>query len=294
MSLKNGYFIDFFVIIQLIVVKNKIAYIVLIVINYLLLGYESQALLNLIITKGNMNKIKTMMIAAIAIASFSSSLFAGSLGVGISMGIADVATSGKEVTTAGTVAGGAANTNNATAANDAVIGSAYVEYAFNDVSWGKEGNGITIGFNMTPGTAKLSRDVQERREVSAKDAATQGAQNEVYKAQAEINNLTQTYIELPIFSYVYAKFGVSSVDVNTLEQSTEDNGDTKAHGVYGGASLDGDVFGVGLKGMSGNLLWKVSYEETDFDTLSITSTTSNKITADIDTEVYGVSLGYRF
>ena len=43
-----------------------------------------------------------------------------------------------------------------------------------------------------------------------------------------------------------------------------------------------------------NLSWKVAYEIVDFDTLSLTSTTGNKITADLDTSELNFSLGYRF
>ena len=42
--------------------------------------------------------------------------------------------------------------------------------------------------------------------------------------------------------------------------------------------------------MCGNFHMKQS----DFDTLNLTSTTSNKISADIDTQQIALSVGYRF
>ena len=82
-------------------------------------------------------------------------------------------------------------------------------------------------------------------------------------------------------------------DVNTLENNTTN--DTKVQGTYGNTSLDGTNLGIGLKGVtSSNIVWKLAYEETDFDTLNLTSTTSNKIKADLDTEAVSLSIGYRF
>ena len=69
----------------------------------------------------------------------------------------------------------------------------------------------------------------------------------------------------------------------------------KAQGTYGNKTLDGTNLGVGLKGVtSSNIVWKLAYEETDFDTLNLTSTTTNKIKADLDTEAVSLSIGYRF
>ena len=82
---------------------------------------------------------------------------------------------------------------------------------------------------------------------------------------------------------------MSQIDVNTKESGASTTG------TYGNASLDGTNLGIGLKGVtSSNIVWKLAYEETDFDTLNLTSTTSNKIKADLDTEAVSLSIGYRF
>lgn len=81
--------------------------------------------------------------------------------------------------------------------------------------------------------------------------------------------------------------------MNTKESSTATNG-TAPTG-YGNTSVDGFNYGVGFKGVtSNNLTWKVAYEEVDFDEFSLTSTTGNKITADLDTKELNFSLGYQF
>ena len=83
---------------------------------------------------------------------------------------------------------------------------------------------------------------------------------------------------------------MSSIDVTTKETTNGTNG-----GTYSNASLDGTNLGIGLKGVTAsNIIWKLAYEETDFDTLNLTSTTSNKISANLDTSAISLSLGYRF
>ena len=92
---------------------------------------------------------------------------------------------------------------------------------------------------------------------------------------------------MPVYQSLYVKAGMSTIDVITKE-------DADHEGSYADASLDGFDLGIGFKGNYGAYVWKVAYEETDFDTLSLTSTTSNTISADIDTQQLAVSVGYRF
>ena len=86
---------------------------------------------------------------------------------------------------------------------------------------------------------------------------------------------------------MFVKLGLSQLDVITQE-------DADHEGSYGNTSLDGTNFGIGFKGLSGNYTWKVAYEATDWDELNLTSTTSNKITADLDVDELALSVGYRF
>ena len=80
----------------------------------------------------------------------------------------------------------------------------------------------------------------------------------------------------------------------SLTSVAKESGATTS-GTYGNKTLDGTNLGIGLKGVtSSNIVWKLAYEETDFDTLNLTSTTSNKIKADLDTEAVSLSIGYRF
>ena len=211
------------------------------------------------------------------------------IGIGISGAYHMIDASGTEKTTSGTVTGGAVNTNNAVAENKWVtIPSVYGEYSFDDASWAGEGNGITLGINYTFGSADVSDQVKSRAD-SAEDAAGSGSSGNVtYTAQAELENYIGYYIELPLYQSFYVKAGVSQIDVVTQE-------DADHEGSYGDATLDGVDVGFGFKGTAGsNYVWKVAYEQTNWDTLNLTSTTSNTITADIDTKEIALSLGYKF
>jgi len=218
----------------------------------------------------------------------SSAAMAGSYAIGAKLSNAFIDASGTETTTAGDVTGGAANTNSASVSNDMVlIPSIYAEYMLDSSVWGSEGNEITFGINYTFGEADVSDKVKRRQE-SAEDADGNGSSGSMtYDAQASIENYMNYYVEIPLASALYAKAGFSQLDVITEE-------DADHEGSYGNATLDGTNFGIGLKGMTGNYSWKIAYEVTDWDSLSLTSTTSNKIAADLDVDELSLSVGYRF
>ena len=163
---------------------------------------------------------------------------------------------------------------------------------FYNASWGAAGNGITFGASYTPGSADVSDKVLTGTDAETSITGTLNTVNNTRTrtAQAEVDKYYNYYIEVPVFKSIYVKAGMSSIDVSTLDTDTGSNA-----GTYGNATLDGTNLGVGFKGVtSNNIVWKLAYEETDFDTLNLTSTTSNTIKADLDTEVVSLSIGYRF
>ena len=92
-----------------------------------------------------MKKILITILATFALAGVS---HAGSFGVGVSGGIIQVEGSGTETTTAGTVAGGAKNTNSKDVDAASIIGSVFAEYEFD--------NGWALGYEHVPGSADVS------------------------------------------------------------------------------------------------------------------------------------------
>ena len=108
-----------------------------------------------------MKKILITILATFALAGVS---HAGSFGVGVSGGVVQVEGSGSETTTAGTVTGGAANTNSHSEKATSVIGSIFAEYEFD--------NGFTVGYEHVPGSADVS--AKHSRRDDAEDAAGSG------------------------------------------------------------------------------------------------------------------------
>ena len=152
---------------------------------------------------------------------------------------------------------------------------------------------------MTPGSADVSDKLKTRTDTStaaAKAGTTALDLGGTYSVNAAVDGFVNTYVEIPVYGMLYVKAGLSSLDVTTNET-------TASGSSYGDTSLDGDNYGVGLKGkFGGNLIWKAFYEETDFDQLKLTSTgnsttgisAANVVTADLDIKEYGLSIGYQF
>lgn len=245
-----------------------------------------------------MKKITNMLITAIAIACLSSSVFAidlPRLGFGATTQITGIDTSGTE--TDSNTTGVEASDTTAKVSNNAILVSYYAELSFGDVSFGSAGNGVTFGYQSVPGDADISAEKLTRNDIISVDAtagSTTGTSE--YNAAATVGGYETYYMELPILKALYVKVGQSSIDVTSKESKSTDGTAAKdATGTYGNTSVDGTNFGVGLKGItSSNIVWKVSYEETDFDTVNLTSSTGNKIKADIDTQSGNIALGYRF
>ena len=234
---------------------------------------------------------KIFLTIALALFSFST-LNAGGFSVGVKGSYIEIEASGTEADKDGTAD---TSTRTKSVENDAFIAAIYAEYSMDDASWGAEGNGITLGLEHIPGSASVSGDKFSRTdtELSITDTVNTTSNTVIRTASADVDNFNNLYLELPIYSSIFLRGGYTQVDVTTLE--TGDGGNSST---YGNETLDGVNLGIGIKGLSeGGLVWKLAYEQTDFDTLSINSSQSdkgNKITADLDTTEVNFSLGYRF
>ena len=186
-----------------------------------------------------------------------------------------------------TEGGGDAEVTSKSVSNNVYTGSVFGEYSFANAS--DADSGITFGVRYTPGSADVSDKVFSRTDTAVGTGVDGSSSGSVtYKAQAEIDNYMNYYLDIPLYQSMYVKAGWSQIDVNTKE-----SGGTNT-GTYGNATLDGINYGVGVKGENGNIIWKLAYEATNFDTLNLTSSTSNKIKADLDTSEVNLSVGYKF
>jgi uncharacterized protein YxeA len=196
--------------------------------------------------------------------------------IGVTGSYTMIDASGSEVETTGDT-----ETNKGSADNKVFVGSVFGEYSFANVSYAD--SGVTLGIRYTPGSADVSDNVKSRTDSNSEgDSAT-------YKAQAQLENYINYYLDIPLYKNIYVKAGYSQIDVKTQESVS-----TGTIGTYGDATLNGVNYGIGFKGENGNIVWKVAYEATNFETLNLTSTTDHKINADLDTEEVNLSVGYKF
>ena len=179
------------------------------------------------------------------------------------------------------------STRTKSVSNNVFTGSVFGEYSFANVSYAE--SGVTFGSRYTPGAADVSDKVFSRTDTADGLGGNGDSDGSVtYKAQAEVENYINYYLDIPLYKSMYVKAGWSQIDVNTKESGASTTG------TYGNTTLDGINYGVGVKGENGNIIWKLAYEATNFDTLNLTSSTSNKIKADLDTSEVNLSVGYKF
>ena len=169
--------------------------------------------------------------------------------------------------------------------NDVVFGSIFAEASRS------MGNGasITAGIDLIPMTAEFdSRSVSQS---SMKDTATKTTGTN--KGTVEVDRHVTLYIQ-PGFEVgngitVFGTLGYVSADVDSKIQSISSTNKTVSE------SLDGTKMGLGIRGEFGNdMFFKVEYAETDYDTISVTTSNDTKVTADIDSKGVGLSIGKSF
>jgi len=232
-----------------------------------------------------MKKIITLL----ALVLFASSAQAGSFGVGVTGNIAAIAAAGTEKDTNGaadTTDANGGSLRDATSSNNTFIGSVFAEYSMD--------NGFTFGVDYIPGSADVSSKKISREDVAVATALG-GAENDARTntAQAEIENHITIYAEVPLHAGMYVKGGYVEMDVNTLETSTLATAST-----YKNETVDGVLFGLGYKNSFGNNgYYKVEGSHTEFDTLVLSSSTTDKgntISADVDVTKITLAVGYSF
>ena len=223
--------------------------------------------------------MKKILLLTTALMFLTGVSYAGSFGIGASGSLTKVAADGKETTGAGTVTGGAANTNTKSVDEISIIGSIFLDYEFD--------SGIVLGFSHVPGSADVSGKKFSRTETAQGKSGTDADGSVTRTADAEVENFNTLYVEYPLGPY-YAKFGWSQLDVNTKENAVTDSG------TYGNTTLDGLTIGAGVNGSVGDFFTKTSVEYTDFEDLKLNSTTNNKIEANLDVLEFKIAVGKRF
>jgi len=233
-----------------------------------------------------MNKIKTMLVAVVAITFISTYAFAGSIGFGVTGSLAAIGAVGSE--TEGTVTD--TSPTDASAHNNAYIGSLFAEYTMDG------DHGMTFGVDWIPGAADVNDKTVSRTdtELSQTSEEKETTASVTRTAQATIDSHMTYYAELPVHAGTYVKLGWTQMDVNTKESFAGTKG-------YGNTSVDGVMYGVGYKVASdSNWYYKLEGTHTDYDSFTLnevnqsTGSAQSSITADLDVTKATFALGYKF
>tara|TARA_Y100000590_G_scaffold286564_1_gene322412 strand:+ start:541 stop:1248 length:708 start_codon:yes stop_codon:yes gene_type:complete len=157
----------------------------------------------------------------------------------------------------------------------------------------ENGFGIALGGAAYPGTAEIG----DKARTDVDTVVSSDDDDGTYKAKAEVSNLMEIYLA-PMFMIndnagIFVKGGMARIKVQTLEAIAfgEDSS------TYGDETVNGTVWGAGIRLQSDSgIFMKAEYNDVDFDTVTLTSSTGNqnKIDADPSLESVMFSVGYKF
>ena len=166
--------------------------------------------------------------------------------------------------------------------NDVTFASIFFEKAVSD--------NMSVGIDFIPFEAEFESRSTTQSTLGAKaDGAASSGTN---KGNADVSRHVTFYVqpqkEITSGLKVFGTLGLVRADVESKVQSVSSTDKTVDQ------SLDGTKLGLGLKKETGFGFVKLEYSETDYDTISTTTSNNTKVTADIDTEVLALSVAKSF
>ena len=161
--------------------------------------------------------------------------------------------------------------------NEVTFASIFFEKALND--------NMSVGLDFIPFEAEFESRSTSQSSIKEKGSSTTTGTN---KGTADVSrHLTfylQTQKEIRDGLKVFGTVGLVRADVESKVQSISSTNKTVDQ------SLDGTKLGIGLKKETGFGFIKLEYSETDYDEVSVTTSNSTKVSADIDTDVLALSV----
>ena len=166
--------------------------------------------------------------------------------------------------------------------NDVTFGSIFFEKAIND--------NMSVGIDFIPFEAEFeSRSTtQSSLKAIADGAATSGTNKGTADVSKHLTFYLQPQKEIRDGLRVFGTLGLVKADVESVVQSVSSTDKTVEQ------SLDGMKLGLGLKKETGIGFIKLEYSQTDYDDVSVTTSNSTKVTADIDTNILALSVARSF
>ena len=165
--------------------------------------------------------------------------------------------------------------------NDVIFGSIFLERAVNE--------NMSVGIDFIPFEAEFESRSTTQSSIKEKGSSTTTGTN---KGTADVSKHLTFYIqpqkEIRDGLKVFGTLGLVKADVESVVQSVSSTDKTVEQ------SLDGMKLGLGLKKETGIGFIKLEYSQTDYDDVSVTTSNSTKVTADIDTNILALSVAKSF
>ena len=147
--------------------------------------------------------------------------------------------------------------------------------------------GYALGISYIP-----TREVGDKSRTDVADAT--GREAGTYKAKAELDNVIQVYLDVPLMEVAgfqsYGKLGIQHATINTKESLN--SGST-----YGNEDIFGASIGLGVKGdltYGEGLYYKGELSYTTFEDIELHNNVGNSIRAELDSYAAKFSVGKRF
>ena len=205
---------------------------------------------------------------------------AAGLAIGVSASSNTLDTAGKEdVDSNGTIDA----TKNVS--DDITIGSIFAEFTNMGDRFG-----ITLGVDYIPFDADIDKRSITQSELGDEDDTASTGTNSV---EGTVSDHMTIYIQPGYMigdnTMLYGTFGFASATINGKSVSITHTDINKDQ------DLDGTKIGVGIKKVfDSGLFIKADYSETEYDTITFTTSNSTKATADLDNTSLALSIGKQF
>lgn len=227
-----------------------------------------------------MKKITFLLISFMMI-NFANFANAGSWGIGIEASSNSLDTAGKEdVDNNGTID----DTKNVS--DDIAIAAIFAEYTNMGDRFG-----ITVGLNYIPFDADIDKRSITQSSLKGKDdgAAASGTNS----VEGTVENHKTIYIQpgymIKPNTMLYGTLGYASATINGKSVSLTHTDINKDE------DLEGVKIGIGVKHVYDNGVFvKADYSETEYDTVSFTTSNDTRATADLDNSAIALSVGKQF
>ena len=173
--------------------------------------------------------------------------------------------------------------------NDIGYGSIFLEFTNENVGPGS----LTLGIDVIPGSAEFDSRSTSQQSCKAKAAGACPQSTGTNSGTVDVDSHITLYLQPGITTSngltLFGTVGYVTANVEADVKSISSTNKTED------LSLDGVKLGVGIKKTFGNNAFvKLEYAQTDYDDISVTTSNSTKVTADIDNTSLGLSIGKSF